>query len=94
MYNAQILGPAGIVFDDTVSAGIYFQYPHLDYTDLSHAAEETYFTLAGQATWRLEGHASDHPIGRYIFRKPNALHATLTGETPLLAQWRWYGDIG
>ncbi len=95
MLTAEIIGPTGMIFNATLRAGLFLQTRGVAYTTRSHAAEETYFPLTGTARWSLNGTTpKPRPFGQFIFHPSMAPHATFTDADPLLALWRWSGDIG
>ena len=95
MLTCELIGPTGMVHDDTVRAGIFMQARGVAYTTRRHSAEETYFPLTGTARWSLNDSAPrKRPAGRFIFHPSMAPHATFTDERPMIALWRWSGEIG
>lgn len=94
MMQAELIGPDGIFRHDHVRTGLWLQAPDLAYTTRHHPAEETFFILGGHADWQ----ASDTPqhragIGAQIFHPSHVPHSDCTTNAPLLAAWRWTGDI-
>ena len=90
----ELIGPQGMIPSDRVAAGLYVQERGRYYRLHAHAAEETYVTLGGTAMWT----AGDQPprcrgAGAWIHHPPWCPHATRTGAEPLLAAWRWSGDL-
>ena len=64
------------------------------YTFRSHAAEETFFTIGGHAGW-VQGDGPETRIGsgHLVFHASGTKHATMTYNAPIIALWRWSGDI-
>lgn len=94
MLTAEIIGPTGMIHSSTVRAGLFLQAKHVAYTSRSHAAEETYVALTDSGRWSLYDSApAQRTTGEVIFHPSMAPHATFTGADPLLAIWRWSGDI-
>lgn len=95
MLTAEIIGPTGMIPCATLRAGLFMQARNVAYTTRSHAAEETYIALTNTGRWSLN-HAEPAPreAGEIIFHPSMAPHATFTDDQPLLAIWRWSGDIG
>lgn len=94
MLTAELVGPDGLIEDTRVRVGIFWQGPGVDYPVRSHAAEETYIMLAGEGHWSLD--LADHAPrtqGEVIFHPSYAPHASRTHDKPLLATWRWGGEI-
>ena len=90
-----LIGPGAMVEAEGVRAGLFMQVADTYYPLHAHAAEETYVMLAGSGEWTLEGHPpASRTAGDYIHHPSGAGHATRTGPRPLLAAWRWSGDIG
>jgi len=91
----QIVGPEGLIKDDTFRMGVYFQAPDVFYPSHRHIAEEVYFVLSGTALWQKDKvrFATQSPQ-TLIHHKSNQPHATRTQKEPLLALWAWVGDIG
>lgn len=95
MAVVELLGPVGCIRHETVRAGFLFQDAQLGYPHHSHAAEELYLVLHGQADWQID----QRPIGtcregRFVHHLPWQPHAMQTSEKPLLALWAWGGEIG
>lgn len=91
---AALLGPGALVEVPDLRGGLFMQRAGLFYPLHAHNAEETYAMLAGEGEWTLEGHAPVlHGAGALIHHPSNAGHATRTRARPLLAAWRWSGDI-
>ncbi|PWE34037.1 hypothetical protein DDZ14_02420 [Maritimibacter sp. 55A14] len=96
MMTAEILGPDGILHHDNLRVGLFLQSGGLAYPTRAHAAEETFIMLAGQGLWQAgDGPALLHGAGVLIHHPGMVPHSstTLPGQ-PLLAAWRWSGDIG
>ncbi len=95
MLTAELIGPTGMIPCDTLRAGLFLQASDVAYNTRSHAAEETYVALTDTGLWSVN-HAepAPRPAGEVIFHPSMAPHATYTGDQPLLALWRWSGDIG
>ena len=90
-----LIGPGAMVEAEGVRAGLFMQRAGTYYPLHSHNAEETYAMLAGIGEWTL----ADRPpatrrAGDFIHHPAGAPHATRTGDRPLMAAWRWSGDIG
>lgn len=95
MLTAELIGPDGPLYSDRVRLGLFWQDAGVSYPARSHAAEECYILLAGQGGWSLD-HApmTTRTPGEVIFHPSLAPHASQTLDHPMLAVWRWTGDIG
>ncbi|MEM6550443.1 MAG: dimethylsulfonioproprionate lyase family protein [Pseudomonadota bacterium] len=95
MQTAYLLGPeASAVWDSTVRVGLFLQSAGLDYPARCHSAEETFFILSGTAQWQVgEDPPCSCPPGSYVHHPSYVPHATVTRAEPVLAAWRWTGDI-
>ena len=91
---ATLVGPGALIERKDVRGGLYVQRSGTFYPPHAHDAEETYAMLAGNADWQMEfgdWHRADP--GDLIHHPSEAPHATRTGALPILAAWRWSGDI-
>ncbi|WP_102226442.1 dimethylsulfonioproprionate lyase family protein [Acidimangrovimonas sediminis] len=95
MLTAELVGPEGLIHDTRARIGLFWQGAGVDYPVRTHAAEETYLVLAGEGGWSLD-HAAHtlHGPGAVIFHPSFAPHASRTDTRPMLAAWRWGGEIG
>lgn len=90
-----LIGPGAMFESEAVRSGLFVQVANAYYPPHAHAAEETYVMLAGQGEWTLDHRRPlRRRTGDYIHHPPGVGHATRTGPRPLLAAWRWSGDIG
>lgn len=95
MATTELIGPDGMIFHPTVRVGLFMQLPELDYVTRTHRAEETFVKLGGAADWTCNSaSAQRREAGAYIHHPSNAPHASVTKSDPLIAAWRWTGDIG
>ena len=91
----QIVGPEGLIKDDSFRMGVYFQAPDVFYSSHWHNAEEVYFVLSGTALWQKDkGRFAEMNPQTLIHHRPSQPHAMRTQNEPLLALWAWFGDIG
>jgi mannose-6-phosphate isomerase-like protein (cupin superfamily) len=89
----EILGPDGLAISHTVRSGLYLQSPECLYPPHSHAAEEFYLVLSGNASWqRGEGEFEEKLPGALIHHRSCESHAMKTFGSPLLAAWIWIGE--
>jgi hypothetical protein len=91
---ADILGPRGLVVEDRIALGFLLLGPGLLYPDHNHPAEELYVPLGGDAEWSRAGGAwAAKAPGEAIHHASGVVHATRTGERPLLALYAWRGAL-
>jgi len=91
---ATLVGPGAIIDRDDVRGGLYVQKSGAFYPPHAHDAEETYAMIAGAADWQIDfGDWQRAEPGDLIHHPSEAAHATKTGALPILAAWRWSGDI-
>lgn len=91
---APLVGPGAVIESQRVRAGLFMQLPDSLYPPHAHSAEETYVMLAGEADWQLDlGDWHRHGPGAMIHHPSEAPHATRTATLPILAAWRWSGDV-
>ena len=94
MATCELIGPHGMIHHDTVRVGLFAQSAGLDYVTRTHAAEETFIMLGGEGHWTCNGaEATRQTSGAIIHHPSNAPHASITKSRPLIAAWRWTGDI-
>lgn len=91
---ATLVGPGAMIDRDDVRGGLYVQRSGAFYPPHAHDAEETYAMLAGTAAWQIH-HGEWHRAepGDLIHHPSETPHATRTNALPILAAWRWSGDI-
>lgn len=94
MATTELIGPNGMIFHPTVRVGLFMQITGLDYVTRTHPAEETFVMLEGTGYWTCNGSTPKHQTtGAYIHHPSNAPHTSETKDDPLIAAWRWTGDI-
>jgi hypothetical protein len=92
---AELIGPSGFFAGDDFLLGLMILGPHRHYRDHYHLAPELYWLLTGPSDWRRgKGAFFEAPAGAVINHAPMEIHATRTGDTPLLAVWAWLRDVG
>ena len=95
MYTAELIGPDGLVFNPDLRAGVFLQEAGLDYVTRSHAAEECFHMMAGEGFWSTyDGPSTPQGAGAAILHPSDTPHRSETRDHPMLAAWRWSGDIG
>lgn len=94
MATSELIGPNGMLFHPSVRVGLFMQAPNLNYVTRIHLAEETFVMLGGNGYWTCNGSEPERKeAGAYIFHPSNAPHTSITRDEPLIAAWRWTGDI-
>ena len=90
---AEIVGPNGFFPGDDFLLGLLMLGPGRHYRDHYHPAPELYWPLTSASLWsRDSGPFVEWPQGGTIWHPPLTVHATRTGEMPLLAVWSWTRD--
>lgn len=91
----EIVGPHGFFNGDDFLLGLLTLGPGRHYKDHYHPAPELYWPLTGGTQWRQgDGGFEAKDAGSIIWHRPNVVHATKTGDAPLLALWSWTRDTG
>lgn len=91
---AELIGPQGFFAGDDFLMGLLLLGPHRHYRDHHHAAPELYWLVTGPSEWRQgKGAFVQHEAGELIWHEPNIVHATRTGDDPLLAVWAWTKNV-
>lgn len=94
MATLELVGPTGLIPHETIRAGFFIQAANLAYPARTHAAEEGYVIVSGTALWQLnDAPFQAVPPGGTLLHPSFAPHATHTQDEPLLAAFRWTGDI-
>jgi len=94
MATVELIGRDGMIFHPTVRVGLFMQIAGLDYVTRTHPAEETFVMLGGVGYWTCNGSEPQRQMtGAYIHHPSGAPHTSITKEQPLIAAWRWTGDI-
>lgn len=92
--HVELVGPEGLAPSETVRLGLYGIGPNFEYGLRTHAAEEIFVMLAGEADW-MRGDAPYAPLrtgGRA--HHPSMLpHATRTGAEAFMSLYIWHGDV-
>jgi hypothetical protein len=92
---AEIIGPHGFFAGEDFLLGLLMLGPHRHYRDHFHPAPELYWPLTSGSLWsRDSGGFAEKPQGDTIWHPPMSMHATKTGEAPLLTLWSWTRDTG
>lgn len=90
---AELVGPRGFFKGDDFLLGLLMLGPHRHYRDHLHPSPELYVPLTSGSLWRrAPGGFAEKSPGAVIWHEPNEIHATRTGDRPLLALWAWTRD--
>ena len=74
--------------------GVLLLGPGLTYPPHAHPANEVYYIVGGSAEWRRgDGPWTSRATGSLVQHPSGLVHATRTGDDPLLALYLWWGDI-
>jgi hypothetical protein len=91
---AEIIGPNGFFAGDDFLLGLLMLGPNRHYRDHYHPAPELYWPLTSGSLWSMDsGPFEERPQGATIWHPSMAMHATKTGDIPLLAVWCWTRDV-
>jgi len=95
MPMAELVGPDGLYFNETVRVGLWLQNKDIVYGPRQHEAEETFFIFNGEASWWNEESSPEiKGPNTYVFHPSNILHTSVTKKSPVFSAWRWSGDVG
>jgi quercetin dioxygenase-like cupin family protein len=90
----ELLGPGRALDSQIFRVGMLLLGPQTDYPEHAHPAEEVYHVISGSALWSRRGAPwQAQAPGAAIHHPPHMVHATQTGDEPLLALYCWSGDI-
>jgi quercetin dioxygenase-like cupin family protein len=90
----EIVGPNGFALSDSLRFGLFLQMPESVYPSHSHAAEEFYYVLSGDARWQKDDREFRVMApGSLIHHASWQRHAMTATSEPLLALWIWLGDL-
>ncbi len=92
-FVARIIGPGCLMDSDTILAGYFLQLPGIYYPLHHHEAAETYVVIGGEADWTSDMDIFRFGPGTMIHHPPYMPHAMRTFDQPLIAAWRWSGNI-
>ena len=91
----ELIGSEGFFPGDDFRLGFLMLGPHRHYSDHYHPAPELYWPLTGPSDWKKgAGGFETRQAGEVIWHPPLRVHATKTGNTPLLAVWSWTREAG
>ena len=86
-------GPPALARHDSLAFGVLLLGPRTHYPRHHHPASEIYIPLNAAEWWRGDGPWREEAPGAVIYHAPNVPHATLAGQTPLLALYLWRGQL-
>ena len=88
-----LVGPGCLIDHPTLRAGLYFQKEDSYYKLHHHEAIETYIMIDGVGDWT-QGDVTTSYEAEGIIHHPSFMpHAFRTFDKPLMAIWRWSGNI-
>ena len=91
---ANLVGGRGLLGGGGYALGVLLLGPGLLYPAHAHPANEVYYVVGGTADWRRgDGPWTARAPGSLIEHPSGLVHATRTGDEPLLALYLWWGDI-
>ena len=88
----ELIGPKGHFYDEKIRVFICYWGEYLNYKWHSHEAEELYYVLGGQATFRTMTVEKVLKAGDTQFHKSWESHSMDTLEEPILAFILWRGN--
>ena len=88
-----IMGPGCLIDHPTLRCGLYFQRANAYYALHSHEAVETYIMIEGVGDWTQGEVTTRYGVEGIIHHTSYMPHAFRTFDQPLLAIWRWSGNI-
>ena len=88
-----LMGPGCLIEHSTLRAGLFVQRPNSYYPLHNHDAVETYVMIEGVGYWTQGEKTTRHEAGDIIHHPSWMLHAFKTLKHPLVALWRWSGNI-
>ena len=88
--STRIIGEAGLLTSDRVTAGFSLQGRDIYYPPHAHQAEESYWIIGGEGDWRVGSQPwfAVKP-GDGIYHKSGMRHTMQTNESPMLSVWLW-----
>ena len=94
MMTVELIGADGMIFDDFCRVGLFAQTANTNYVIRTHAAEELFVQLAGEAQWYKEGTAYTPRLpGDRMHHASYQPHASRTANQAMIAAWVWAGNI-
>jgi mannose-6-phosphate isomerase-like protein (cupin superfamily) len=88
-----IMGPGCLIDHPDFRAGLYMQRPNSYYRLHHHEAVETYIMIEGTGDWTQGEVTTRYDVEGIIHHPSYMPHAFRTFEKPLVAIWRWSGNI-
>ncbi len=94
MQTVELIGALGMIFDDSCRVGLFAQTANTDYIIRTHAAEELFVQIAGEAEWMKgdELYCMRGP-GDRMHHASFQPHASRTIDSALIAVWVWAGEV-
>ncbi|GLQ34848.1 hypothetical protein GCM10007939_11310 [Amylibacter marinus] len=96
--TTELVGPDGMIYHKDLRIGLFVQSAHTKYPERQHSAEECFIMLGGAGHWQNHPYSPPTPQGQsgagdIVFHPPNTAHRSITQDYPMIALWRWTGDI-
>jgi hypothetical protein len=89
----QLMGPGSLIDHPSLRAGLYFQCANSYYALHHHEAVETYIMIDGTGDWTQGDVTTSYGVEGLIHHTSFMPHAFRTFDKPLMAIWRWSGNI-
>lgn len=92
---ASLIGGGAPLDAEDFDLGLFLIAPNMLYRDHHHAAPELYAPLTGPHRWRfgVGNPWIEKPAHQPVWNQPWHVHATITGEVPLLCIFCWTRDV-
>jgi hypothetical protein len=88
-----LMGPGCLIDHPSIRCGLYFQLANTYYSLHHHEAVETYIMIDGVGDWTQGDVTTRYEVEGIIHHPSFMPHAFRTFDKPLLAIWRWSGNI-